>query len=261
MDFFSSFYGANIEFFGVQNLMKVTCVNGIKLTASAVSLIGIANLFGASSAQALTNGSFETGDFTDWETIGNTSIETSAFGSGPTDGNFEAFLSTDDPTVSDSTLENFLDLAPGSLDSLGNGDATVGSAIRQTFTAEAGDILTFDWNFLTDEFTPDPFFNDFAFVSLTGLDTLANTFSPFVDSLTPLFDEETGFETFSFTIETAGTYTLGLGVTDVLDTIFDSGLLIDNVDLESVPEPVSVLSLIGLVALGAGSKLKRKQST
>jgi hypothetical protein len=37
---------------------------------------------------------------------------------------------------------------------LGNGDATSGSAIRQAFLAEAGDILTFDWNFLTDEGTP-----------------------------------------------------------------------------------------------------------
>ena len=236
--------------------MKITSTTGLNFTTGLLSLLSLATLVEVNSAQALVNGSFETGDFTGWETTGNTSIETFGFGSGPTDGDFEAFLSTAQPTVSDLEIENFLGLAVGSLDDLGTNDARVGSAIKQTVTAKAGDILTFDWNFLTNESTP-AFFNDFAFVSLTGLNLLADTFSPFVTSLTP-FDEETEFQTFSFTFETAGTYTLGLGVADIFDTLVDSGLLVDNVELESVPEPTSILSLLSLVALGTGSVLKRQ---
>ena len=42
----------------------------------------------------IVNGSFGTGDFTGWSTIGNTSVVTSDFGINPTDGTFQAFIST-----------------------------------------------------------------------------------------------------------------------------------------------------------------------
>jgi hypothetical protein len=42
----------------------------------------------------IPNGSFETGDFTDWTTIGNASVIGSYFGNGAPAGNFQAFLST-----------------------------------------------------------------------------------------------------------------------------------------------------------------------
>jgi hypothetical protein len=42
----------------------------------------------------IVNGSFGTGDFTGWSTIGNTSVVTSAFGIGSTNGPFQAFIST-----------------------------------------------------------------------------------------------------------------------------------------------------------------------
>ena len=73
------------------------------------------------------------------------------------------------------------------------------------------------------------------------------------------FFQETGFQPFSFTIPTTGTYTLGIGVTDWRDTTKDSVLLVDNVQLASVPEPTSTLGLLAFGALGAGSVFKRKQ--
>jgi hypothetical protein len=207
----------------------------------------------------LINGGFETNDFTGWTTLGSTSIETAAFGSSPTEGTFEALLSTANITFADSILEAFLGLEAGSLNNLGNGISAQGSAIRQTFMAEAGDILTFDWNFLTNEVLIPPF-NDFSFVSISSLSELADiTFPSTIISPTTQFFQETDFQTFSFTIPTTGTYTLGLGVTDTIDNSIDSGLLIDNVKLHSVPEPTSVLSVLGFGALGAGSVLKRKQ--
>lgn len=187
----------------------------------------------------IINGSFETVDFTGWTTIGSTSIETSAFGSCPSEGTFQALLSTGGATFSDAIIETFLGLEAGSLDNFGNGDVIQGSAIRQTFTANAGDILTVDWNFLTNEGAQVFPYNDFSFVSISSQSELANTtFSSSVTSSTTQFFEETGFQTFSFTIPTTGTYTLGLGVADVGDNSIDSGLLVDNVILTSFSDPV-----------------------
>jgi hypothetical protein len=42
----------------------------------------------------ILNGSFETGNFSSWSTIGNTSVVGSSFGISPTDGSYQAFLST-----------------------------------------------------------------------------------------------------------------------------------------------------------------------
>ncbi|NER31270.1 MAG: hypothetical protein F6J89_27540, partial [Symploca sp. SIO1C4] len=198
----------------------------------------------------IINGGFESGDFTGWTTIGEATIEDSEVGSDPTEGTSQAFLSTGGAVFSDSILEEFLGLAPGSLDNLINWDATQGSAIRQTFQAEAGDILTFDWNFLTNEEVP-PIFNDFSFVSITPLsepdDTSSetdDTTSPTTDitllsdAISPLlvpsetsFIEESGFQTSAVIIPESGFYTLGFGVVSFLDITLDSALLIDDVTL------------------------------
>ncbi len=178
-----------------------------------------------------TNKSFETGDFTSWETKGNTTIQTDAFKSGPTDGTFDALITNGIGSFSDGYLETFLGLTPGKLDSLGNGNATEGSAIKKTVTVSAGDKLSFDWNFFTKEGTPSSF-NDFAFFSVGGgaLTTLANTKNSFVTSATS-FPKETKFGTYSYTFTKGGTYDIAVGVADVLDSSVDSALLVDNFQL------------------------------
>jgi hypothetical protein len=219
----------------------------ITLTLAALSNIASANI---------TNGGFETGDFTGWSTIGVTSIETAAYGAGPTEGSYQALITTYDGSVSDYTIEMFLGLAAGTLDGLIDANATVGSAIKQTITASAGDMLTFDWNFLTDEVEAGDDVPDFAFVSIVSnfseilADAVSSTFVP---SDTPFFDE-TGFSTFQYTFQTSGTFTLGCGVMNEDDEAVDSGLLLDNVTI--IPEPATIC----LLGLGALSLLRRKRS-
>jgi hypothetical protein len=114
---------------------------------------------------------------------------------------------------------------------------TNGSAIRRTFSAPAGAVLTFDWNFLTTELPNDVSFNDFAFVSIVpsspgSLSTLASTFSSLVTAPSSTgFPRMTGFHTFTFVIPASGDYTLGIGVVNVGDTLGSSAVLVDNVQL------------------------------
>lgn len=178
-----------------------------------------------------TNKSFETGDFTSWETKGDATIQTEAFKSGPTDGTYDALITNGIGSFSDANLETYLGLALGSLDKAGNGNATEGSVVKKTITVSKGDKLSFDWNFLTTEGTPSSY-NDFAFVSIGGgpLTTLASTKSSFVTSATT-FPKETKFGTYSYTFDKSGTYTVAVGVADVQDTAFNSGLLVDNFSL------------------------------
>lgn len=128
----------------------------------------------------VNNGDFETGDLTGFSKFaGFQSIETAAIGSGPPGGDFQAFLTSS--AISDNLIETILSLPGGTLDSLAAGtaiggqstDATDGAAIGRTVTVVAGDTLTFDFNFLQNEESPEFFFNDFAFVSLSASPTVA----------------------------------------------------------------------------------------
>ena len=191
----------------------------------------------------IPNGGFESGNFTEWGTIGDTSIQTFEFGVFPTQGDFQALLTSDVDSVSDSDLEGFLGLNPGDIDAINNQDATQGSALQRTVTVEAGDVLSVDTNFLTNEATPT-FFNDFSFISIGLLPTkslsdepLADTNSFFVLSPTQ-FNEETDYDNFTFEFSEAGTYSIGLGVVDAEDSIVDSALLVDNLNILSGDEAI-----------------------
>ena len=234
-------------------LSTLTLATAISLLASSTSASGV-----------VLNGSFETGNFTNLTTTGDTSIQDSGFGVTPTDGNYQAALQTLANTTgaSASNLENFLGLSSGTLT---NSGATEGSAILQIIEANTGDVLSFDYNFLTDEVPGNSDFNDFAFFTLdNNLISLADTFSP--DLFSPSFSsfaEETGYKSFSYTLTSAGTYTLGFGVVDVDntgrgDTGVNSGLLVDNVRTTPVPEPMTIFG--SLAALGFMKKFSKKRN-
>lgn len=183
------------------------------------------------SPGAVSNGSFETGSLTGWNTIGSIEVQTASYGVTPTQGTYQAVLTNGSGSVTDSALESFFGWSAGTLDGMGNGDATEGSAMKlSTITVAAGSTLTFDWNFLTNESTPSNYYNDFAFVSINGLTELADTNSTFALSPT-VFTEQTGYKKFSYTFRAGGTYTIGLGVVDAGDKTVDSALVVDNFSL------------------------------
>ncbi|MEM7066924.1 MAG: filamentous hemagglutinin N-terminal domain-containing protein [Cyanobacteria bacterium P01_B01_bin.77] len=190
--------------------------------------------------------------FRNWESVGEVLLETSQFGSGPNPVPAQIVLNSETNTVSQAELETFLGLAPGSLDGLGSGNAVNGVGVSTNFTAQAGDTVSFDWNFVTRElgnFTPD---NDFAVVVLSGIPSVivdtgfpdgsssGLTSSPEnFDNFNFFFSGNefgSGPESFSTVIPADGTYTLGIGLINEADAFTQSLLLVDNV----VPEPVLI---------------------
>lgn len=228
------------------------------LTLGMTGLLSLSALEISSPAQAsILNGGFETNSFSSWSTFGTTTVQTSALGSGPTAGTYQALLQTV-PSDNYVALEQFLGLSSGSLDALGYGETFGGSAIKQSFTVNAGDTLSFDWNFLTNE-SSSSFNNDFAFLTLGSPSGLADTNTIFLPSATA-FSSETGFKNFSRSFSASGTYTLGIGVVNVFDGETQSGVLVDNVVVSSSPTSVPTPALFpGLLALGI--KIRRSKNS
>ncbi|BAY59454.1 peptidase domain-containing protein (plasmid) [Leptolyngbya boryana NIES-2135] len=184
---------------------------------------------------SIPNGSFENGDFTGWSTVGKAEIQPLDYGVFPTDGIFQALLTTERETASPSELASFLGVDSNVLNNLGDGNIDQGSAIKLTFDAKAGDTVSFDWNFLTNELDStlvDPS-KDFLFVTLEPLALTAADPNSASNSSRTMFSNETGYETFSAGITQSGTYTLGIGVANVGDPLFDSAVLLDNFKLVS----------------------------
>ncbi|WP_165249682.1 hypothetical protein [Paludisphaera soli] len=140
--------------------------------------------------------------------------------------------------VSAPEIESFLGLSTDALQGIG-GPAFNGSALRTSFTAAAGDVLSFRFNFLTNE-DPDllgDLINDFAFITLNGADPtviaeVATT--PFAAASSTLFSVESGLLSFSTTLAASGVYTLGLGVVNVVDELLSSALLLDDFRINGV---------------------------
>ena len=200
---------------------------------------------------AITNGDFETGNLSGWTLVGSGKATGSGIGVTPTQGSYQGYIeTTGNFTALAPAVAASLGLSGPSIAGLGAGAPTNGTGISQDVTVSAGQTLTFDWNFLTDELDETATFNDFGFFSISGTPYLLasrNSSSYDISSPPAGFDGQTDWATQSYTFPAAGTYKIGFGVFNVGDTGHNSVLLLDAVSI-TVPEPASVVLLtIGLV--------------
>ncbi|GEM_PF-4910660 len=132
-------------------------------------------------------------------------------------------------------LEAFFGTTPGAITAAsadpGFDPAFEGSGIRDSFGFMAGDTISFDYNFMTDELLPE-LADDYAFVSVGGSITrLDHVLGSNPLSASYPYEQETGYLSFSHTTLETGTLDFGIGIVDAFDEFIDSGLLIDNIKI------------------------------
>lgn len=261
-----------------------------------VVVAAITLLMSMPSQASILNGSFEDGggSLDDWSSLGiadavgdgsSQDYTEANYGAGvtPTDLLFQAYL-RNAPAVNDIRLEaatieeieTTLGLSDGTLQAIADasqsGAVTNGSVIYQSITVNAGDTLTFDWNFLT-EAAPHLSFNDFSFWSLSDesgtelpvAEQLGDVFQTSIPGGSAVFATGTGYTSYpGYTILADGTYTLGFGVINVGGEAEVSALLVDNVRITpnsaAVPEPatMAIWSVVGLAGLAFVRRRRNK---
>ena len=244
---------------------------GVRLGLMAVAMGAVQT----ASAGNILNGGFEAfPDFQSWSTLGNTSVQDNTFKT-PTEGSVQAVLSNGfngpgagTATTNVASLEAFLNLNPGSLVP----NIKSGSAIKQSFFGTVGDVITYTYDYVTNE-GPKADYGFYTFTQPGGGDfvgVLGQTGDPglhatsALDNLSGYFNQETGYRTGTFTLTSTGTWTVGFGVVNRDDTNISSGLLVDNVQggtggAVGVPLPAGMYILpFGLIAAGVYSKKLRR---
>lgn len=235
------------------------------ISRASHAALGLALMAAGSQALAapLANGNFA-GGLAGWTADGNASVQPPLAGPSPSGDAAQALIANSGvlptyalgsaPALSGAALVAAVGIGAPALDALkrvgDTGNVVFGSALTQAFTSGAGDKLSFNWNFLSDE-ANNPLGNDFAFVVLDGVATrLANTFTP-QGPTASVFTFETGYAPFTASLS-AGAHTLSIGVVDVNDSLGSSALLVDHVGVTAVPEPPVWALMLAGVAAGIG---------
>ena len=153
------------------------------------------------------------------------------------------FLSTNTGSLAQSSLESQLGIANGILDGTLSGtknatNATEGSAVKGTFAAKAGDVLTFDYFWDGGDYLP---YDDFSFVTVNGK---ALKLTSITDNGN--YGDKSGI--FQYTIQAAdiinGVVNVGVGLVDVGDTSVTSSLAIKDL----VVKPAALIDKVVDVA-------------
>jgi len=203
---------------------------------------------GFASALPLINGSFETGDFTGWATsawnggsteVVTTSTHDTAGVYNATDGNYLAELQSD-------------------------------SLLYQSASWAAGETLSFDWAFLTDDWDKWFFADDYSIFQIRDSvtdDVILNITLADVNSVGS--QGASSWQSYSFKFTSDVVATIGFGVINGAGPIpdfLDSKLLIDNIlstppstSSMPVPEP-SLMLLLGVGGLFGMFGVKKERA-
>jgi len=121
---------------------------------------------------------------------------------------------------------------------------TEGAAVKFIVETQAGETVTFNWQFNATDYLP---YNDFAFVGVDNgnLQLLSNV------SIVGNYGSS-GLQTFSFTFTEAGTHTITFGTANIYDTSLDP---LFNVTYQSGGTVLDVLSLGHVTPSGEGWSL------
>ncbi|MCP9783274.1 hypothetical protein KBY83_08060, partial [Cyanobium sp. WKJ7-Wakatipu] len=181
------------------------------------------------------NGSFESGTFSGWSTLGSAVVRQGSVDLGsssdsnarfaPTNGSYFAELTSQDQSL--SSIESFLNLGSGffsaSFDTEKDNTYTVGSAIKQSIYISAGQKLSFDWKFKTTDYWS---YNDSSFV-ISGPSSVKLAS---VSSAGNYGAQSGGYE---YTFADSGVYTIAIAVFNESDATANSYLAVDNFRITS----------------------------
>lgn len=171
---------------------------------------------------------------------GALTLSTAALDDGPDASSNRSGIST----IEIGPLETAAGLSPYALDVSPAEYGTEGSLALQSFSVVAGQTLSFNWSFSSQESQ----FQDHAFAVIGNqLFSLATTAQPGGAS-----------QGFSYTFGQSGTVSLALGVIDTVDYQGVSTLSVSNLQISAVPEPTSIaMMLAGLAAVGFMARRRR----
>ncbi len=229
----------------------------LSIALGAVTALGV---LAQPARAAIVNGGFE--DLTDFNQQADFKT--------PPDGTKQAVLSNNPQAIPGDagavtnipTLDTFFNLGAGALEAR---NVQSGSGIKQTFFANTGDVISFKYDFATNEAPTSETTRDFGFYTLQGpaggdaaFTSLANPSVPLQSPTNPLdginayFNTESGYLTGTFNVTTPGNYTLAFGVANVGNTTNASGLLVDSVTgASTIPLPAAVYVMpLGLAVAG-----------
>lgn len=121
------------------------------------------------------------------------------------------------------------------------------SSLSQTFTANAGDVLSFDYFFDFGDFATDP---DTAIAVLSWSNGSVTLFEHNTPGYALGDDENVGWTTITRTLSATDMYTLTFTTTDG-PGVFESILGVDRVSLNPIPAPgAALLAMLGLGLVG-----------